>query len=32
MYLLIFNEYDFYVYVRFIVYNNCVHAFRYNDA
>ena len=29
---LIFDESDFYVYVRFVVYNNCVRAFRYNDA
>ena len=29
---IIFDEYDFYVYVRFVVYNNCVGAFRYNDA
>ena len=29
---LIFDEYDFYVYVCFVVYNNCVGAFRYNDA
>ena len=27
-----FDEYDFYMYVPFVVYNNCVCAFRYNGA